>query len=180
MIAILAVELTIVIGIELAGYYWAGITYLLVFLLLEAPPFLFWLYREGRRYKKKLRKVNELIKKVESKEALGDFDTLMKESKRSIGWRKYVNFGLGCFALSAILFAIQFILLYFQSVITGNSSTYVASTVKSLSSWVDWTAGVLIAVFFGALMIGALIVVIPWDLFEKTRTMRRAKKLANL
>src|SRR5947208_2010215 len=128
LIALLAVELTTFIGIDLAGYFWFALSAFIVFLVIESPYFFFLLYRSGRRYRKKLLKVNELIRKVENEEQLGDFDALMKDDKptRAKGWwRKHANFGLGCFALSAILFGIQFVLLYFQSVINGNSSTYV-------------------------------------------------------
>ena len=183
LIALLAVELTVGIGIELSGNYWAGIVYFLTFVFLEGPFFVFLLYRTGKRYKTKLRKVNSLIKKVESEEPLGDFESLMKDAKGTDSkntLRRIVRFGLSCFALSAILFAIQYIILYDQSVINGNTSTYVTTSVKSLSSWVDWTAGVAIAVFFGGLMIGALILVIPWNMLEKIAAIRRGKKLVGL
>jgi len=185
LIALLAVELGAVITVELAGYFWYGLTIFLVFLVIEGPYFVFLLNRTGKRYKKKLGKLNELVKKVENGQQLGDFDALMKddnsepnESKGMLG--RIFRFGLACLTLSAIMFGVQFVLIYFQNVINGTSSTYSQSVVKSVSSYADWTIGVAIAVFFGALMIGALILVIPWELLEKTAKMRRGKRLAGL
>ena len=189
LIAVLAVELTVVIGFELAGNFWGGIVYFLTFLVLEGPFFFFILRRTGRRYKRKLSKVNFLIKKVEGDEPLGDVESLMQEEKpesttffiRTVRFLlRAIRFGTSCFALSAILFGIQYISLYFQSVINGTTSTYIESTVRSLSSWVDWTTGVFIAVFFGGLMIAALILVIPWTQLEKSAMIRRGKKLVGL
>jgi len=152
--------------------------------LFEGPYFIVLIRRSGSRYKKKLREVNDLIKKVENRETLGDFDALLKEDKEKPKWFarlvRAFRFGVACMALSAILFGVQFILLYFQSVITGTTSTYSQSVLKSASAYADWTAGVAIAVFFGGLMIGALILVIPWEQLEKSAKIRRGKKLVGL
>jgi hypothetical protein len=185
LIALLAVELTTYIGLDLAGYFWFAISAFVVFLSIEGPYFLILLNRTGKRYKKKLLKVTDLIKKVENREPLGDFDTLMKDDKseadESKGFlRRAFRFGMACVTLSGIMFGVQFVLVYFQNVINGTTSTYGQSVVKSASSYVDWTIGVFIAVFFGALMIGALILVIPWKLLEETATMRRGRKLGGL
>ena len=181
-ITLLAVELTTFIGLALSGNLWLGFAEFFTAVFLIGVYFAALFRRAERRYKLKIHEIDKLVKKVQDEEQLGDFDTLMKDEtpKHPKGLRKYFDFGLACAALSAILFGVQYILLYFQSVINGSSSAYVASSVKSLSSWVDWTIGVGIAVFFGALMVGVLILVIPWDLLEKTAAMRRGKKLAGL
>src|SRR5712664_2649241 len=97
LIALLAVELTTFIGLDLAGYFWFALSAFVVFLVIESPYFFLLIYRAGRRYRKKLVKVDELIRKVGNREELGDFETLMKDDKpkRVKGWwRKYFDFGL--------------------------------------------------------------------------------------
>jgi len=184
MVAIIAVELTAFIGLALAGQLVFAVAEYLVGIAIIAIYFLPLFRRVDRLHREKIHLVNDLIGKIQNGDTLDDLDTFIKddkdETKQPAELRKVVRFGVSCFALSAILFGIQFILIYFQSVINGTSSTYVQSVTSSVSSYVNWVSGVAIAVFFGGLMIGALILVIPWDQLEKSAMIRRGKKLAGL
>jgi hypothetical protein len=83
--------------------------------------------------------------------------------------RAAIVFGASCFAIALVLLGLQLINHYFEVVVSQKYATYA-----------DWIASVLIAGFFGGLMVGSLILVFPYDLLERVRSIRRGKKLFGL
>jgi hypothetical protein len=83
--------------------------------------------------------------------------------------RQAIRFGAACFAIALTLLGLQLINHYFEGVVTAKYATYS-----------DWIASVLIAGFFGGLMVGSLILVFPYDLLAKVRRIKRGKALFGL
>lgn len=78
-------------------------------------------------------------------------------------------FLLSCFAIALLIFGLRFIDIYFEGVIRQRYTNYV-----------DWLWAVLIAGFFGAFMIGGLLLAFPLAALEKSKLVRRAKKILGL
>lgn len=74
-----------------------------------------------------------------------------------------------CVAVATFIFGLQFIYYYFQGVIE-----------TPYSSYLDWMTGLMIAVFFGSLMLGTLLKVFPWRLLERSSFAERLKQVLGL
>jgi hypothetical protein len=73
---------------------------------------------------------------------------------------------LAIVAIATFVFGLQFIYHYFDMIISEHYSSYG-----------DWFISMLIAVFFGALMLGTLVAVFPWSVLKKSSLGHRAKEL---
>ena len=73
---------------------------------------------------------------------------------------------LAIVAIATFVFGLQFIYHYFEMTISEHYTSYS-----------DWLVSMLITVFFGALMLGTLVAVFPWNVLEKSSLGHRAKEL---
>jgi hypothetical protein len=80
--------------------------------------------------------------------------------------KQWLYDALAIVAIATFVFGLQFIYHYFDITISEHYATYS-----------DWLGSVLIAVFFGSLMLGTLVAVFPWTVFRKSSLARRAKEL---
>jgi hypothetical protein len=100
------------------------------------------------------------LKKLEAEEpVIGSNST--PATKQLSTTRAAIVFGESCFAIALVLLGLQLINHYFDGAVSQKYATYA-----------DWIVSVLIAGFFGGLMVGSLILVFPYDLLERVRSIR--------